>query len=199
MNLGNLLGGLGDHVRWRRLGRHDVLFRRGDAATAMFAVGHGRVRLVREEQGTEVIQHVARAGDTLAEAALFSRTYHCDALAEVPSRIAVIPREILLQRIERDPVLLRELLAGLAEQVQDARRRLWLRSVRPARERVWQYLLLTSRGRKVDVDRPMRDVASEIGLTPEALYRALAGLKADGRVTGRGRELRIHPGNPRKT
>lgn len=200
VDLAFLLERLGKRVRWRDVRRGQALFREGDASTAMYAVGHGRVRLARRVEGAgEVVQHVARAGNTLAEAALFADRYHCDAIAEVASRIAVIPRDALLQGFERDPELLRGFLGLLAAQVRDARSRLQLRSVRPARARVWQYLLLRALGDRVTLDRPAREIAGELGLTPEAVYRALSALRSEGRIHGRGKKLRLVPRGKRKT
>lgn len=51
-----------------------VAFRRGETATAFFAVMTGRGRLIRYLQdGSELGLHIAKAGEMFAEAALFSK------------------------------------------------------------------------------------------------------------------------------
>uniref|UniRef100_A0A832GZB4 Helix-turn-helix domain-containing protein n=1 Tax=Oscillatoriales cyanobacterium SpSt-402 TaxID=2282168 RepID=A0A832GZB4_9CYAN len=65
-----------------------------------------------------------------------------------------------------------------------------------ARARTLQYLsLLTEPGQSViEFDRPLKDVATDIGLTHEAFYRALAQLKREGYIEQRRRQIAlIHP------
>ena len=95
-------------MHWKTLTRGQVLFHRGDPAAATFVVGYGRLRLIRHVPGGgQVTHYVAREGDTLAEAALFSETYHCDAVADLDSRVAVIPRKVFFEETDRDPALMR--------------------------------------------------------------------------------------------
>lgn len=73
------------------------------------------------------------------------------------------------------------------------RRRLELRNIRNARERVWQKLQLSPirDDGTVIIDRPLKEMAGEIGLTHEALYRSLAALEKAGRIRRRGRTIRL--------
>jgi CRP/FNR family transcriptional regulator, dissimilatory nitrate respiration regulator len=58
------------------------LFRRGDPATDMHFVLTGAVHLVRyQSDGSVLILQRAGPGSILAEASLYSGTYHCDAVA----------------------------------------------------------------------------------------------------------------------
>ena len=60
---------------------------RGPAARAVLLEA-GEIRLARSDpEGREVILFRAQPGDTFAEASLFSETYHCDAVASVPSAV----------------------------------------------------------------------------------------------------------------
>lgn len=177
----------------RELARGETLFRQGDAPRGLHIVELGRVRLLRyTAAGERVTVHVARAGESFAEAALFSPRHHCDAVADVRSRVAVVPRAGVDAALAADPRLALELAARLAAQVQELRTRLELRNVRRALERVRLYLaLLAAPDGALPHDRPLADLASDIGLTPEAFYRALGELKAAGRLRGHGRTLRM--------
>ena len=75
-------------------------------------------------------------------------------------------------------------MAQLAHQLQALRARMELRNVRSARERVLQYLRLRigSDDRSISVDGQLQDIAAEIGMTREVLYRALARLEAEGSI-----------------
>jgi CRP/FNR family transcriptional regulator, dissimilatory nitrate respiration regulator len=165
----------------RRLQAGEALFRQGDAASAIFAVEQGRLRLVRHTGDHAVTLHTARPGELLAEAALFAHVYHCDAVASVPSLVRTFPKRPLLAAFRGDPALAERFMAVLARQVQVLRGRLEERSIRSARERVLHHLALTADGdRTVRLEGTLKDLADEIGLSHEALYRALAALeKAD--------------------
>ena len=60
-----------------------------------------------------------------------------------------------------------------------------LRNIRSARERVLQYLRLRAGlgGRSIAIEGQLQDIAAEVGMTREALYRTLAALEAEGSVT----------------
>jgi len=86
----------------------------------------------------------AGPGESFAEAALFSKVYHCDAVAEVSSRITIIPKTELHALLKLHGQAAERLTARLAHQVQALRTQLELRSVRSARERVYQALILAA-------------------------------------------------------
>ncbi len=180
-------------VRRRDLAADESLFRQGDRASAVFVVERGRIVLQRHlTHGAAVTVHVARAGEGFAEAALFADRYHCDAVAAAPTTVAAIPKSALLDAMRDDPALAAAVTAQLARQVQALRAQLELRNVRPARERVFRALLLAAGGDGlVALDRPLKEMAAEIGLTHEACYRALAALAARGRIRRSGRTIAI--------
>src|SRR5258708_33527620 len=70
-----------------------ILFRQGDPAVAVYVIEHGRIALVRHtSEGRRVTLFTAGPGESFAEAALFSKAYHCDAVAEVASRVTIVPK-----------------------------------------------------------------------------------------------------------
>lgn len=177
-----------DRVRLREFGGGDVLFRQGDPVTALYRLEAGRLRLVRHlEDGTTVILHVARPGETFAEASAFADAYHCDAVAEVPSRVVAVAKGEFLSALAGNPAKSLRFARLLAGQVRDLRARLELRNIHSAPERLLAWLRLRASGGPpaVCVDRTWTDVAAEVGLTREAVYRALAALERDGRITRR--------------
>ncbi len=109
----------------RRLKAGQALFRLGDRTRGLHQVMHGRVRLVRVDQaGREAVLHVAAAGDTIAEASLFSPTYHCDAIAASDAVVRAYPKAVILAALERDPKIARAFMAMLARQIMSLRTRL---------------------------------------------------------------------------
>jgi CRP-like cAMP-binding protein len=170
----------------RDLSAGEILFRQGDRAAAIYRIESGRLRLVRRTLDDHlVILHTARRGEFFAEASLFADAYHCDAIAAAPTRIRVYPKATVMTVLRTEPALAEAFMARLAHQLQDLRARMELRNIRSARERVLQYLRLHAglQGRSIAIEGQLQDIAAEIGMTREALYRNLAALEAEGSLT----------------
>jgi CRP-like cAMP-binding protein len=169
----------------RDLAAGETLFKQGDRAAAIYKVEGGRLRLVRRTVDDHlVILHTARRGEFFAEASLFAEAYHCDAVAAAPARVRVYPKASVMAALRSDPALAESFMARLAHQLQELRARMELRNIRSARERVLQYLRLRAgRGRSIAIEGQLQDMAAEVGVTREALYRTLAALEAEGSVT----------------
>ena len=82
-----------------------------------------------------------------AEASLFASRYHCDAVAEQASRMARIGKAKVLRALREDPRRSFELAAHLAGEVQGARARAELLSLRTVGERLqaWQVCMASCR------------------------------------------------------
>jgi CRP-like cAMP-binding protein len=172
-------------IRLRSLAAGQSLFQQGESVGELYRLESGRVRLVRHtENGTKVVVHTARPGETFAEASAFTDAYHCDAVAETASRVAAMPKAAFHAALVRDPETSVRFARLLATQVVDLRARIELRNIRSAQERLLTWLRLRADGSppRVTLDGTWTDVAAEIGLTREALYRALARLEAEGRI-----------------
>ncbi|NJM68761.1 MAG: Crp/Fnr family transcriptional regulator [Scytonema sp. RU_4_4] len=171
----------------RDLAAGETLFGQGDLALSFFIVETGRVKLVRYTSGDkEVTLQIAGARDAVAEIALFSETYPCTAVAEVNSRVIVYPKELLLSAIRNNPDLAEDFMAMLVRKIQDLKIRVELRDIRAAHERLLRYLRYqTQSGQQgvVNFDRPLKDIAADLGLTPETLSRSLTRLERDGMIT----------------
>jgi CRP/FNR family transcriptional regulator, dissimilatory nitrate respiration regulator len=170
----------------RVLAPGDLLFGQGDRALAIYKVESGRLRLIRRTVDDHlVILHTARRGEFFAEASLFAETYHCDAVAAAQSRVRVYPKAMVMEALRTDPALAEAFMARLARQLQELRARMELRNIRSARDRVLQYLRLRAgiHGRSIEIEGQLQDIAAEIGITREALYRTLAALESEGHLT----------------
>ena len=164
----------------------ELLFRQGDRAEAIYRVETGRLRLIRRTIDDHlVILHTAGRGEFFAEASLFAEAYHRDAVAAAQSRVRVYPKTIVMAALRTDPALAEAFMARLARQLQELRARMELRNIRSARERVLQYLRLRAgvHGRSIAIEGQFQDIAAEIGISREALYRTLAALEAEGYLT----------------
>jgi CRP-like cAMP-binding protein len=182
-------------VKHRNLAPGEKLYYRGDRALAVFAVEKGRLHLLSQSSdGRPVTIYVARAGECVSEAALFSDHYCSDVVAETASRVAIFPKVPLLEVLRKQPELSEEFMAMLAKRFNAVRVRLELRSMQSARERVLQYLSLavTPSNNELVLDRPLKYVAEDLGLAPESFYRMLAQLSREGFITRNGRSILIN-------
>ncbi len=90
-----------------------------------------------------------------------------------------LPKAAVLNVLSTDPTSAMSFLTLMAHQVMELRQRLELMKVRSAKERVMLYLDLNAESdrRTVNLRCQLQDIAGELGLTREALYRTLASLE----------------------
>lgn len=178
----------------RSLERGQVLFRSGQRTVGLYEIVSGRIRLVRfDRSGRESILHRAEAGDTIAEASLFSSTYKCDAIAATEARVRLYPKAVILAEFDRKPKTARAFMARLAQQVMNLRTRLEQRNIHSARDRVRHFLALNAGadGRTVALGGTLKELAADLGLTHEALYRTVARMEADGEIKRLGGTIKL--------
>jgi len=175
---------MGDQGRERALASGETLFHRDDSVTHLYVVSEGCVRLLRHTaEGRTVTFQTATPGDTLAEASLHAPRYHCDAVAERESIVIQFSKKLVIETLADDAKFAADAMAVLARQLIDTRWRLELRNIRSAKERILQYLYLCCDDSGcVTLTQPLKQIAGEIGLTHEALYRALSALAKEGAI-----------------
>jgi CRP/FNR family transcriptional regulator, dissimilatory nitrate respiration regulator len=156
-------------------------------------LGNGQIRLAHFTQdGTAIPHYDVVAGESFAEAALFNEIYDCAAIAEMPSRVMVLPKEILLKTLEQQPALAMGVMAKLAKRAYDTKVLLTLRSIRSPRDRVLNYLHLVAQSNRVNLNRSFKDIAEEIGIAPEVFSRALSRLEKEGVISRNRRNIDLH-------
>jgi CRP-like cAMP-binding protein len=178
----------------RKLKPGNALFHSGSKTVGLYEILDGTVCLARTDRsGREAVLQRASAGDLLAEASLFSSTYHCDAIAKTAATVRLYPKAILLAELRRDPKIAQAFAAILARQVMALRTRLEQRNIHSARDRVRHFLAINAdpSGRTVSLSGTLKDVAAELGLTHEALYRTLAEMSAEGEIERRKGMIRL--------
>jgi CRP/FNR family transcriptional regulator, dissimilatory nitrate respiration regulator len=169
----------------RVLGPGDFLFRIDTPTAGLYEVVKGRIKLVRiAPSGRETILYTAAAGDFVAEASSFSPTYHCDAIAATDSVVRLYPKRSLFAAFRENPQAAQAFMGMLAREVMSLRTRLEQRNIHTARDRVRHYLTLNAGadGRTVVLSGTLKELAGELGLSHEALYRTLADMAADAEI-----------------
>jgi len=179
------------HRPERKLDRDEALFLQGEPTTAVFLILRGRLRMVRNlASGDRITIHTGRTGELFAEGSLFSDVYHCDAVAAEPTRVRACGNAEMLAAIGDSPSTMLALLKQVTHSLHHARAMLELRNIRSADDRVLQHLHLSaSKDDAVVFDRPLLEVAEDLGLTHEAYYRSLAALARAGVIKRLGRKM----------
>lgn len=150
-----------------------LIFERDDPVQAYYAITSGEVHLLRRQSdGASVILQRAVKGAILAEASFNTNAYHCSAVAVQNSTLVVFDRKAVRALLAEDPLAAQAFAAHLAREVQNARRRAEIISLRKVSDRVDAWLVWNNGnlGPKGSWHR----MAVEIGVSPEALYRELA-------------------------
>lgn len=157
------------------------LFHQGSTARGLFVLISGEVRLQRtSEDGHQILIHRVLAGSTFAEGSLFTETYHCHASVTRKSVLVECSRTAILQAYRNDPDFALTMSALFASQMQAARKRMELLSIRGADERVFSAV---AAGLLVG---DVKSFATDIALSPEAVYRSLSKLAKSGKISKNG-------------
>lgn len=150
----------------------ETLFRSGEDVADVFMVRSGRVLLQRHTtQGAHMVLQNAGPGAVVAEASAYSERYHCDAVAAGETVVAALPKPLFLTALADDPALAASWSAMLARSVQAARFRSEIRSLPRVADRLNAWL---EEGNRLPEKGHWQDVAGELGVTREALYRELS-------------------------
>ena len=156
----------------RTLPEGGLVFHRGDPVTHLFLVLDGAIELTRHRaDGGMVVLQRASQDAILAEASVFSQRYHCDAFAAAPSVMLAVPIAAVRAQLAQSAEFAEAWSAYLAREVQDARLRSEILSLKTVAERLDAWLL--SHGERVPAKGEWKSLAHEIGVSPEALYREL--------------------------
>lgn len=157
----------------RSFGAGEFVFHRGADVQAVHLIRDGAVNLIRHQaSGSALILQRATTGSVLAEASIFSASYHCDAIAVAPTRTRSVKKSTIRSNLLQSRNFSEAWLTHLAREVQAARLRCEILSLKTVAERLdawiaWQDDRFPAKGE-------WKTVATEIGTTPEALYREIA-------------------------
>lgn len=186
------------HARLRRLGRGEVILRRGETVPGLLAVAYGSLKTrLPHPHGDELVLSLVGPGETLAEApALLGRASQLDAVALADSMLVLIPSACVHRLLESDPRFARNLANALAE-----RNHRLLGEVESGMQRGEQRLAAylesiaqpgpapgTSSAR-LPVSKTL--LAARLGVKKETLSRLLRRLQARGLIRVARREITI--------
>jgi CRP-like cAMP-binding protein len=171
---------------------NDTLFTTGQRPAWMYFVVDGEAVMSRcDREGRCLILQRASAA-FLAEASLRSERYHCDAHVRVDSTVLRFPLKALRAAIDEDAATRWAWIGMLASEIRLQRSHAERLALRTVRERLLHLLLA-----QADADGSLRltgtrkDLAAQLGVSHEALYRTLATLERERTLFVDGNELRL--------
>lgn len=169
----------------KKLYSKQILFQQNETAEAIFFLQSGQIRLVNFINDQVVNNFFVEHGESFAEMAPFYETYPYTAIADQRSEVIAIPKNAFLAALNDDFELCQRFMQQLVHRFDKAQKILALRSIRSARERVLQYILMQLKPNETDIEleRPLKDIASELGIVPEVLSRTLTSLKNEGVIS----------------
>jgi CRP/FNR family transcriptional regulator, dissimilatory nitrate respiration regulator len=182
-------------IATRELVPEQILFRQGDYASALFIVKTGRLKVARltSEQRWVTLQ-IARPNESFGEAAIVSEFYPYTAIAEINSQVVVYPQRTLLLALQHNPDLAQDLMARLIRKNLALMTQLELRDIRSAHWRVLHYLRYLTKPdypQLINFDRPLKSVATDLGLAPATLSRALTRLEREGIIVREQNSIKL--------
>lgn len=180
-------------VTLRHLSNEQTLFHHNEASQAVYAVKSGQIRLMHYTHSGQSISHYAvGTGEICAEVTLFLDAHTCSAIAEGPTEVLAFPKQAFLTALQ-DSEFAIAFTAQVCRRLHTTKVILALRSIRSARERVLHYLRLTipTEENSIVLDQPLKNIAFDLGLSPEVLSRTLAQLVKEGVITRHKRKITL--------
>lgn len=181
------------NIRVVALKKGQPLFRRGDPVEFLAFVLTGELKAVRAHaDGTEYVMVRGEPGEFFAESALAAPSFVCDGVAVCASQVALLPAETLRRGLREDGDFALLFSLALARQARKQCSRYERVRLKRARDRVLHYL--ACEGGKtgcVHLAGSLADLAGELALEPETLYRTVAELEHEGRIERVQRRLKL--------
>lgn len=163
--------------RNRNLATGEPLFRTGDRVHAIFVVIRGELRLTRQQaDGSHIILQRARTGQVVAESSRFAAHYHCDGTAIIETRLAGMSLGSFRRHEVDTPNFALAFARHLANELQRTRAQAEILAIKSVSGRIDAWLALN--GPSLPAKGEWKDLAGEIGVTPEAVYREFARRRA---------------------
>jgi CRP-like cAMP-binding protein len=158
-----------------------AVYREDEPASAVYTVGHGLIKLLKQGPAGERIVRLLGPGAAVGLEAYSIGRYRHTAVAMRPCELCRIPLEILRELQHRDPGLAHGVLAQWQQQLESADRWLSELSQGVVAERIERLIAMMAElegGASPLVRLPTTsEVASMLGITRESVSRALNGLR----------------------
>lgn len=182
--------------------QRQVIFHEDTPATGLYILCHGAVKLYQSDRfGRQYTLDIAAPGDVLGEIPADPNTaYSTSAEALTDSQLCYLPRERLVDFIQKHPMTGVRLLEAFSKTVSTTRKRVRALALKRAESRLAELLVqlanaggqpMSNGNTKLTLGYSRRELAEMIGVSPETAIRLLGRLKTKKAITTRRRELII--------
>jgi CRP/FNR family transcriptional regulator len=171
-----------------------AVFQPTQTAESFYVLLGGTVKVFQlSPQGQEQTLHLYGPGNTFGEAAMFAGgTYPAWARAVEDARVMEVPRRVMERALAGEPELAMGMLAGMSAKLREFALLIERLSLRDVPGRLAAVLLEQAQGRReFRLRQAKRQLASQLGTTPETLSRALRKLSDVGAVDVSGRVVKL--------
>lgn len=186
--------------RPKQVARHQLLYSGGQAATQIFALHSGSVKITRAAgDGRVRITRIVRAGELFGLEALGdAAVYPTTATMAAGGAVCIAPREEFLQVLRARPDIGESMVVFLLGELDRLRDQFTRMSFQDARGRVALYLgSLLPPGTAPNASVPVKlglsrqEIGEVLDLSPETVSRALSSFQKEGILTAHGRRLQL--------
>lgn len=162
-----------------QLRKGERLFRQRQRPRHMYFVASGEIVLERiGTQGNVVVLQRIRHG-FVAEASLQWGSYHCDGLVTVEGGAIALPLEALQTGLARDPEFALRWIGILNGEVRRLRAQCERLSIKGVGARLLHLIESEGVDGRLAITSGLKSLATELAVTHEALYRAVAALEKE--------------------
>ena len=168
----------------------DYLFHQGEKPEYMFFVVSGEAVLTRTSSHGEPTTLQRCKGGFVSEASLLTDAYHCDAIVTNSGQAITLPIKSLRDALTDSKFSMKwvQLLSKEIMRLRTQSERLGLKDIRSK-----LIHLIETEGKQgvLTLQSDFKSMASEIGVTHEALYRAIASLEKEGLLRKQSNSLEL--------
>lgn len=168
----------------------DYLFHLGNIPEYMFFIVSGEAILSRTSSHGEITTLQRCKGGFLSEASLLTDVYHCDAIATHAGTAIALPIKVFRDALKKEDFSLKwvKLLSREIMRLRTQSERLGLKDIKSK-----LIHLIETEGKQgaLQLQSDYKSLASEIGVTHEALYRAIAALEKEGLLRKQSNSLEL--------
>jgi len=189
---------LANGARPLRIARGEMLFSKGEAADALYAVVSGQIKTYLPLiNGTEKVIALVEPGGVIGLSALFlDRPQAVNALARTDGHLLAIQRDVLRSQAHQDAGLACRMLEAASQRVMNLLHDMESCAPRSSLQRVSCFLLQHRphpRAQRYEfvLNTSKREIAAKLNLAHETLSRAFQQLSGEGAIAVRGRLIEV--------
>jgi CRP/FNR family cyclic AMP-dependent transcriptional regulator len=196
LHLGQIPAGQGQtvpvHVTRQAVVTKQMVYCKGDPGTHVYVVTKGRVKVtVPSEDGKELTLGILEPGEVFGELAVLEGKEHAATVVALErTEVAVIERQEFLRLLEREPAIVRALLATLCARLRQTAELAQDISSLPLPRRLAKKLLALARtygtqtpnGLRIGLHLCQQELANLVGTSRESVNKQLGAWQAGGLI-----------------